>query len=111
RSVRLEKADEYHLPLLSRPVRGRHRAMTARLARRGLSAAFAPRKRIMMKHARLSWVGCLLRLLAVVAAAQQPLQLETPWPTMNGALGASRYSPLDQIDATNVAGLVEAWRV
>ncbi|HWK53844.1 MAG TPA: hypothetical protein VNR18_05695 [Hyphomicrobiales bacterium] len=64
-----------------------------------------------MKHARLGWMGCLLPLLAVVAAAQPPAPPDVDWPTMNGALDATRYAALDQIDAGNVANLVEAWRV
>lgn len=32
------------------------------------------------------------------------------WPSYNRDLAGTRYSPLDQIDARNVAGLVEAWR-
>jgi glucose dehydrogenase len=33
-----------------------------------------------------------------------------PWKHMNGELNANRYSPLDQIDADNVADLQIAWR-
>lgn len=32
------------------------------------------------------------------------------WPVNGGDLGSSRYSPLDQIDASNVADLAIAWR-
>jgi glucose dehydrogenase len=31
------------------------------------------------------------------------------WPTINRDLAATRYSPLDQINAGNVAGLAQAW--
>lgn len=31
------------------------------------------------------------------------------WPTINGDFAATRYSPLDQIDASNVAQLEQAW--
>lgn len=34
---------------------------------------------------------------------------EVGWPTMNGALDATRYAPLDQIDASNVSDLRPAW--
>ena len=32
------------------------------------------------------------------------------WPTYAGSYASAKYSPLDQIDATNVAGLAIAWR-
>jgi quinoprotein glucose dehydrogenase len=35
---------------------------------------------------------------------------ETPWLTLNGALDATRYAALDQIDASNVGTLEVAWR-
>src|SRR5690606_33938667 len=31
------------------------------------------------------------------------------WPTINGDYGATRFSPLEQIDRGNVARLAEAW--
>jgi quinoprotein glucose dehydrogenase len=43
-------------------------------------------------------------------AAEQGAGAETPWMTMNGPVQATRYSPLAQIDATNVANLEVAWR-
>ena len=35
---------------------------------------------------------------------------DSDWPSVNGTLDGQRYSPLTQIDATNVNGLKVAWR-
>jgi alcohol dehydrogenase (cytochrome c) len=35
---------------------------------------------------------------------------DVEWPTVNGTLDGQRYSPLTQIDASNVKGLKVAWR-
>ncbi|MEY4640349.1 MAG: hypothetical protein RLZZ227_343 [Pseudomonadota bacterium] len=42
--------------------------------------------------------------------AQSREVAEVPWLTMNGAVDATRYSALDQIDAENVRDLQVAWR-
>ncbi len=44
------------------------------------------------------------------AVDQSAAQQEVPWLTMNGSVEATRYSALDQIDATNVGSLELAWR-
>ncbi len=44
------------------------------------------------------------------AARQGSEVREVPWLTMNGAVQATRYTALDQINAANVANLEVAWR-
>ena len=46
----------------------------------------------------------------VLLVAQQPRRTGTDWPTYNHDLGGSRYSPLKQITAANVAKLKLAWQ-
>ena len=59
-------------------------------------------------------VLCLvLALTAVPAAGQQPAPLNSAngeWPSYGGDAGHQRYSPLDQIDASNFGELDIAWR-
>jgi len=56
-------------------------------------------------------VGCLAALLAGQAGADaRARHAAGEWPVYGGDLGGSRYSPLDQIDAANVADLEIAWR-
>ena len=59
-------------------------------------------------------VLCLVPALAAVpAAGQQPAPLNTAngeWPSYGGDAGHQRYSPLDQIDASNFGELDIAWR-
>ena len=71
-------------------------------------------------------VGILLISLFVGSAACDPANRDVPgsaeastvmravedgaWPTYGGDPGGSRYSPLNQINTGNVAGLQEAWR-
>ena len=50
--------------------------------------------------------GLFLLLLAGCKAADPP---PVDWPTTGGAPGNARYSPLDQINITNVAQLQVAW--
>lgn len=57
---------------------------------------------------RASWPALLL-LCAAPAAAQQGAA-GGEWPVYGGDWGHTRYAPLDQIDATNVADLTIAWR-
>ena len=58
----------------------------------------------------------VLGLLSVVilvssgAGAQQGAPTNGEWPTYGGDLGGTKYSPLDQIDATNFGDLEIAWR-
>jgi quinoprotein glucose dehydrogenase len=56
-------------------------------------------------------------LLACLWLASAPLQAQTndrldagEWPVHGGDFAATRYSPLDQIDASNVGSLRVAWR-
>ena len=44
------------------------------------------------------------------AAQGQPSTKSGEWPHYNGDLKGSRYSPLDQIDASNFSKLKVAWR-
>jgi quinoprotein glucose dehydrogenase len=63
-----------------------------------------------MRHARL------IALLMLTAATVAPFSASAPnenavadWPAYGGDAGGSRYSPLGQIDRTNVARLKVAW--
>jgi len=59
---------------------------------------------------------CLLMIMALALVARTTdlrgaLATEKgEWPTYGGDLGNSRYSPLDQIDASNFGRLEVAWR-
>jgi len=60
-------------------------------------------------------VASAFRRIVIVAfvAAQQPAAPSTAtgeWPTYGGDLANSKYSPLDQINASNFASLKIAWR-
>jgi len=48
-------------------------------------------------------------LLAAFAVLTMPLMGQTDWPTYGHDLSGTRYSPLKQIDRTNVTKLVRAW--
>jgi quinoprotein glucose dehydrogenase len=48
--------------------------------------------------------------LAPAAADSAAAAASQPWLTMNGDVRATRYTPLDQIDADNVRNLEVAWR-
>ena len=51
-----------------------------------------------------------LAIAAVPVAAQEPQRsADADWPTYNRDLAGTRYSPLDQIDASNVGSLEEVW--
>ena len=52
----------------------------------------------------------LFILLATVGAAAQHGTTNGEWRTYGGDLGATRYAPLDQIDAANFSKLQVAWR-
>ena len=63
--------------------------------------------------ASLSVVGAI-GLIMVNASAQgsgQPSTANGEWPAYNADLKGTRYSPLDQIDASNFSTLEVAWRV
>ena len=49
-------------------------------------------------------------LVSSGAGAQQGAPANGEWPTYAGDLARSKYSPLDQIDATNFGTLEIAWR-
>ena len=49
-------------------------------------------------------------LVSSGAGAQQGAPANGEWPTYGGDLGGTKYSPLDQIDATNFGDLEIAWR-
>jgi PQQ-dependent dehydrogenase (methanol/ethanol family) len=51
----------------------------------------------------------IVALLAPARSAGQASE-DADWPTANGTLDGQRYSPLTQIDTTNVKGLKVAWR-
>lgn len=54
-------------------------------------------------------LGCLM--LTQFASAQSGTDVYAgDWPDYNGNMAAQRYSPLDQINAENVASLQVAWR-
>ena len=49
-------------------------------------------------------------LAATTPAAPQSGPAGGEWPAYGGDLGSTRYSPLDQIDRSNVGDLEIAWR-
>ena len=50
-------------------------------------------------------------VLAPAAMSQSGTDVSAgDWPDYGGNMGAQRYSPLDQINADNVASLEIAWR-
>jgi quinoprotein glucose dehydrogenase len=60
---------------------------------------------------RFALLSCLpTALLAAACAASVAAQDSGQWGLYSGTKGATRYSPLAQIDASNVAGLRVAWR-
>ena len=56
------------------------------------------------------WMLTLTALVAAPAAAQQGAPANGEWPTYGGDLASTKYSPLDQIDATNFGDLEIVWR-
>jgi quinoprotein glucose dehydrogenase len=48
-------------------------------------------------------------ILTTLACLAAPIALAQDWPSYGGDNGSSKYSPLDQIDAGNVAQLRQAW--
>jgi len=54
--------------------------------------------------------GFLLAAIACVASAQQPSTKNGEWPYYTADLKGTKYSPLDQINASNFNKLEVAWR-
>jgi Glucose dehydrogenase len=63
----------------------------------------------MMRLVRLSGVACLITCAAVTVIGQAGAT-NGEWRTYGGDLGHTRYSPLDQINASNFNKLEVAWR-
>jgi alcohol dehydrogenase (cytochrome c) len=69
-------------------------------------------------YRRSGWLGlgalAAIALVLVVsfapASSADPSQEDVDWPTVNGTLDGQRYSPLAQIDTSNVNRLKIAWR-
>ena len=60
---------------------------------------------------KLSWAGVFCAgLLCVIPASAQTGAKNGEWRTYGGDLGNTRYSPLDQINASNFNKLQVAWR-
>ena len=55
-------------------------------------------------------LACLLLAPGIPDVAAQQGAVDGEWRTWAGDLGATRYAPLDQIDAANFADLEVAWR-
>src|SRR6185369_3183911 len=55
--------------------------------------------------------GVLLLLLAIVVAAQKTngRSPDADWPMFNRDLAGTRFSPLTQINTTNVTKLTQSW--
>jgi alcohol dehydrogenase (cytochrome c) len=53
--------------------------------------------------------GHQIHLLRKTANGYRRVTSQTDWPTYNGDIGGNRYSPLRQIDTSNVARLAPAW--
>jgi quinoprotein glucose dehydrogenase len=74
--------------------------------------AVPPRPRRFARRRSLTAL-CFIALSATtrVASPQQTLARATPteWPAYGGDAGGSRFSPIAQIDRTNVASLTTAW--
>jgi glucose dehydrogenase len=54
-------------------------------------------------------VGCLLATLLLRGQAQRPLAAAADWPMYNRDLAGTRFSPLNQIDTSNVGKLKQVW--
>ncbi len=61
-------------------------------------------------HTFTRWFICL-PALAILPLMAQTGAKNGEWPTYGGDLGNTRYSPLDQINATNFDKLTVAWRL
>src|SRR5262245_44838451 len=66
---------------------------------------------------RRDWIRKTVRmsgfalLLPLVAGASRVAPATGEWRTYGGDLASTRYSPLDQIDASNFSKLQVAWRI
>ena len=54
--------------------------------------------------------GALFALFALAASSQSQRFKDSEWPTYGADLAATRYRPLDQINASNFSKLEVAWR-
>ena len=54
-------------------------------------------------------LGALVAVVLVVSGAGTAVAQSTDWPSQNLNLDNNRFAPLDEIDTTNVARLVERW--
>ena len=59
---------------------------------------------------RFCGVAAVAMAATTPAVAQQGAPTNGEWRTYGGDLGGTKYSPLDQIDASNFADLEIAWR-
>ena len=57
---------------------------------------------------RTLWLACVTVALALPARPQPALR-KSDWPAYGRDPGGTRYSPLDQINTTNVKRLQRAW--
>src|SRR5680860_497063 len=57
-------------------------------------------------------IVCLSSLLVLVSCSQQPEETSVvgEWPAYGATIGSTKYTDLDQIDASNVSELEIAWR-
>ncbi len=62
-----------------------------------------------MRKARGLVLGALLASTGATGVVAQSAIADGDWQTINRDLAATRYSPLDQINRANVAGLKPAW--
>src|SRR5437870_4545624 len=69
----------------------------------------------MMRQRMYAWTAALASLVVVIAGTSVILSGQTgakngEWRTYGGDVGNTRYSPLDQINASNFKNLEVAWR-
>ena len=68
-----------------------------------------------MSKRRLGWILSLVPVVVVVLAASVNVLVQSSgdieWTTYGGDLASTRYSPADQIDASNFGDLEIAWRL
>ena len=62
-----------------------------------------------MNRVRVFGVACVIGCAAVTVVGQSGAT-NGEWRTYGGDLGHTRYSPLDQVNATNFSALEVAWR-
>ncbi|HEY6506926.1 MAG TPA: PQQ-binding-like beta-propeller repeat protein [Vicinamibacterales bacterium] len=54
-------------------------------------------------------VACVAHVVGAQARRAEPRDTSGDWPTYNRDLAGTRYSPLTQINTTNVSALAQAW--